>query len=97
MYRAIPAANKILAKKWQQENDARHIENLKNIKGTVNCGAPVKLDHLKKKSKKTQIMEGMHHFSFIIQTKKNRLQPISLSLLEPHISLVANQGKVQLQ
>lgn len=58
MYRAIPAASKILAKKWQQEQDARHLENLKNIKGTVNNGAPVKLDHLKKKSKKTQIMEG---------------------------------------
>jgi len=58
MYRAIPQANKILAKKWQQEHDARHIENLRTIKGTVKCGAPVRLDHLKKKSKKTQMMEG---------------------------------------
>ena len=53
MYRAIPQANKILSSKWQKDQHDMHVENLRNIKGTVNCGAPVKLDHLKKKSKKT--------------------------------------------
>lgn len=53
MYRAIPSASKILAKKWQQAEDQRHYENLKNIRGTLDTKAPVRLDHLKKKSKKT--------------------------------------------
>jgi len=58
MYRAIPAANKILASKWQKEQHETHMFNLRNIKGTVDCHGPVKLDHLKRKSKKTQILEG---------------------------------------
>lgn len=53
MYRAIPTANKILSKKWQQAEDQRHYDNLKNIKGTLDTKAPVRLEHLKKKSKKT--------------------------------------------
>jgi len=66
MYRAIPQANKILSNKWQKEQHASHVENLKNIKSTVNCYAPTRVDHLHKKSKKTQIVEGKLSFRLSI-------------------------------
>lgn len=53
MYRAIPSCNKILTNKWQQESHQHHLDNLKRIKGTVDCKGPLKFEHLKKKQKKT--------------------------------------------
>jgi len=64
MYRAIPKVNKILAKKWQKELDEQHLNNLRNIKPSVDNRGPVRLDHLKKKSKKTQILEGKFENAF---------------------------------
>ena len=60
MYRAIPVGNKILARKWQKENDARLQGNIMNIKASIDHKQPSKVDHLKKKSKKTQMAEGKY-------------------------------------
>ena len=35
-----------------------HLENLRKIKGTVDMREPQQFKHLKKKMKKTQMMEG---------------------------------------
>lgn len=58
MYRAIPTSNKTLQAKWQDKDLRMHQDNLRRIKGTVDMGAPQQFKHLKKKMKKTQMMEG---------------------------------------
>ena len=63
MYRAIPVGNKILAAKWREHNDARLKDNIQNIKASIDHKQPSKVDHLKKKSKKTQMQEGKSHFN----------------------------------
>lgn len=58
MYRAIPSANKILSNKWQKNEHQIHMQNLQKIKGTVDMKEPPQFKHLKKKMKKTQMLEG---------------------------------------
>lgn len=57
MYRAIPSANKILSNKWQKNEHQIHMQNLQRIKGTVDMKEPPQFKHLKKKMKKTQMLE----------------------------------------
>ena len=72
MYRAIPVGNKILASKWQKENHARLQGNIQNIKASIDVKGPSKVDHLKKKSKKTQMQEGKY-----LMTRERYHLPIS--------------------
>ena len=58
MYRAIPTSNKTLMSKWQMKDHQMHLDNLRRIKGTVDMKEPQQFKHLKKKMKKTQMMEG---------------------------------------
>ncbi len=58
MYRAIPTANKLLTSKWQNHQHEIHMKNLSKVKGSVDMREPPKFGHLKKKMKKTQMMEG---------------------------------------
>lgn len=58
MYRAIPTSNKTLQQKWQMKDQQMHLDNLRRIKGTVDMREPQQFKHLKKKMKKTQMMEG---------------------------------------
>ena len=58
MYRAIPVGNKILASKWMKKDHARLQDNIQNIKASIDVKGPSRVDHLKKKSKKTQMQEG---------------------------------------
>ena len=58
MYRAIPTANKLLSNKWTNQQHDIHLKNLSKVKGSVDMREPPKFGHLKKKMKKTQMMEG---------------------------------------
>jgi len=58
MYRAQPNASKLLSKKWRDQEQAIHMEKLRNIKSTVKVAAPTQFRHLKTKPKKTQMLEG---------------------------------------
>lgn len=73
MYRAIPSASKILTNKWQSNEHDIHMQNLRKIKGTVDMKEPPKFKHLKKKMKKTQMLEGKlsKEGSYSVTTNKN--------------------------
>jgi hypothetical protein len=58
MYRAIPTSNKLLQKKWADKEKEIHKNKLKQMKATVNVDTPTEFRHLKKKLKKTQMLEG---------------------------------------
>jgi ribosomal protein S4 len=58
MYRAIPTNNKLLQKKWAQKEREIHLNKLKEIKPQVEIREPTTFKHLKKKLKKTQMLEG---------------------------------------
>ena len=58
MYRAIPVGNKLLSKKWADKEREIHMNKLREMKATVQIGEPTKFKHLKKKLKKTQMLEG---------------------------------------
>ena len=57
MHRAIPVSNKILSKKWEENNQRIHTEKLKNMQSRVKSSKPTKLKHLKFKAKKEQMLE----------------------------------------
>lgn len=59
MYRAIPCSSKLLSKKWSDKERAIHKNKLKEIKPTVQINEPTNFRHLKKKMKKTQMLEGI--------------------------------------
>lgn len=58
MYRAIPTSNKLLQKRWADKEREIHINKLRDIKPTVEIREPSQYKHLKKKLKKTQMLEG---------------------------------------
>lgn len=59
MFRAQPAASKLLSKKWQERDFLIHKERLNSVKPTLNSKvAPQEHVHLKTKPKKTQMLEG---------------------------------------
>lgn len=58
MYRAIPTSNKLLQKKWADKEREIHLAKLKDIRPTVEIREPSQYRHLKKKLKKTQMLEG---------------------------------------
>ncbi len=58
MYRAIPASNKLLQKKWSTKDQEIHLTKLKEIRPSVEISEPTKFRHIKKKLKKTQMQEG---------------------------------------
>ena len=68
MYRAIPTSNKLLQKKWADKEREIHLAKLKEIKPTVEIREPSQFRHLKKKLKKTQMLEGKCQQTFIFQT-----------------------------
>ncbi|OMJ66778.1 hypothetical protein SteCoe_36265 [Stentor coeruleus] len=57
MHRAIPISNKILSKKWEENNHRIHTEKLKNMQSRVNSGCPQEFFHLKYKAKRDQMLE----------------------------------------
>lgn len=58
MHRAIPQGSKLLSKKWAQQEQEIHKKKLRDIRPTVEIREPPKFKHLKKKLKKTQMLEG---------------------------------------
>lgn len=58
MYRAIPSANKILTKKWNDKAQQRHIDTLRNIKSSIDKAPPKQPKHLVNKVKRHHMMEG---------------------------------------
>ena len=58
MYRAIPCSNKLLSRKWADKEQEIHRRKLQEIRATVEIREPTKFKHLKKKLKKTQMLEG---------------------------------------
>ena len=67
MYRAIPVGNKLLSKKWADKEKEIHKNKLREIKATVEIREPAKFRHLKKKLKKTQMLEGKNRFIYCVQ------------------------------
>lgn len=61
MHRAIPVGNKLLSKKWSEKEREIHKSKLREIKATVEIREPAKFKHLKKKLKKTQMLEGKYN------------------------------------
>lgn len=57
MHRSIPISNKILSKKWEENNHRIHTEKLKNMQPRVNSGRPQEFSHLKYKAKRDQMLE----------------------------------------
>jgi hypothetical protein len=57
MHRAIPVSNKILSKKWEENNHRIHAEKLRRMQPRVNSGQPLEFAHLKFKSKREQMLE----------------------------------------
>lgn len=60
MYRAIPSANKILTKKWNEKAQARHLDTLRNIKSSIDKNPPKQPNHLVNKVKRHHLMEGKY-------------------------------------
>ena len=58
MYRAIPTSNKLLQRRWADKERDIHLTKLKEIRATVEIREPSQHRHLKKKLKKTQMLEG---------------------------------------
>jgi len=58
MHRAIPVGSKLLNRKWEEKEREIHIRKLKEIKAQVAIREPTKFKHLKKKLKRTQMLEG---------------------------------------
>ena len=57
MHRPAPVSNKILARKWAENNNRIHANNLEKMQPRVNSGSPVKFSHLQYKAKREQINE----------------------------------------
>ena len=57
MYRQKPVSNKLLSKKWANKEQEIHKSKLREIKATVEIKEPMQFRHLKKKLKKTQMLE----------------------------------------
>lgn len=86
MHRALPVSNKILSKKWEENNHRIHSEKLKNIQPRIKSTKPPKFEHLKFKAKKEQLMEDryteierenrilLEKMSSIVNKKKSREQ-----------------------
>lgn len=66
MYRAIPCGNKLLSKKWSDKEREIHMNKLKGIKPTVEIREPAQFRHLKKKLKKTQMLEGKNKRTLLL-------------------------------
>ena len=58
MYRALPVGNKLLSRKWNDKEKEIHMRKLREMKATLDIKEPNKFRHLKKKLKKTQMLEG---------------------------------------
>jgi hypothetical protein len=59
MYRAIPTGNKLLAQKWADRDQEIHLRKLREMKPSVVTFQMKKhRNHLNKKAKKEQLLEG---------------------------------------
>jgi Hemingway/CFA97 len=93
MHRAIPVSNKLLSKKWDENNRRIHAEKLKNMQSRVNSGSPMKFSHLKFKAKREQIVEDrlteierenrilLEKMSSIMSKKQNKDNPSTVKSL----------------
>lgn len=54
MYRAIPTANKLLQKRWQQKEFKLHKKKLREVKSCLNLRRPTSFGRVKAKMKKSQ-------------------------------------------
>ncbi|CDW81952.1 UNKNOWN [Stylonychia lemnae] len=83
MYRAIPTSNKLLQKKWADKEREIHLSKLREIKPTVEIREPSQYKHLKKKLKKTQMLEDR----YTEIERENRI------LLEKMTNIMQNNNK----
>lgn len=58
MYRAIPVGNKLLHRKWADKEREIHERKLREMRPAIDVREPSKFKHLRKKLKKTQMLEG---------------------------------------
>lgn len=96
MYRAIPASNKLLQKKWMDKEREIHINKLKDMKAQVEIREPTQFRHLKKKSKKTQMLEGkrINHLIYQIIDRYTEIERENRILLEKMTSIMQNGKQV---
>jgi hypothetical protein len=57
MYRAIPTSNKILQKRWQQNEFNIHKRKLKEVKSCIDFKRPNTFGRLKSQAKREKLME----------------------------------------
>ena len=89
MYRAIPVGNKLLSKKWADKEREIHMNKLREMKATVQIGEPTKFKHLKKKLKKTQMLEGKS-FQFHWLDRYTEIERENRILLEKMTNIMQN-------
>ena len=58
MHRAQPTANKLLTKKWHEQQHEIHQKRLREMKPTYNISEPKQYRHLYTKPKRVQMLEG---------------------------------------
>ena len=66
MYRAVPVGNKLLSQVWQDYDQQIHVRKLREMRPTINTtNSNLAFSHLKKKSKKEQMLEGGYIYIYI--------------------------------
>lgn len=58
MHRAQPTANKLLTKKWHEQQHEIHQKRLREMKPTYSISQPKQYRHLHTKPKRVQMLEG---------------------------------------
>jgi ribosomal protein S4 len=93
MYRAIPTSNKLLQKKWADKEREIHLAKLKEIRPTVEIREPSQFRHLKKKLKKTQMLEGKSATDIFIMCSSIAFDTSKLMLILLKIDTLRSKGK----
>lgn len=93
MHRAIPVSNKLLSKKWEENNQKIHADKLRQMQSRVNSDRPAQFAHLKYKAKRDQMLEDrfteierenrilLEKMSSIMNKKKNQGEGLGLKSL----------------
>jgi E3 ubiquitin-protein ligase TRIP12 len=91
MNRPQPVSNKILFKKWEENNKRIHQEKLKNMQARVNSGKPAQFFHLKFKAKRDQMLED--RFTEIERENRILLEKMSSIMNKKHSKDSSNEVK----